>query len=175
MKQSIQRTYHHLIHMTPDDIAEVNFTIFRSLARVSQPLVLFGLTYWVVIHIGGYPLPTLPWFDVAWPYVQIVAIATHLAILPNYIATLTCSGREAELPMPMIALALTACSLLCVGQLDAHTITLIRMLALVSIVLIEPEPRHVVLTLVTAPLDTTEQDEDEEEEYHPFAPTRRQD
>ena len=174
MKQSIQSVYTRLSHITPDDITEVNFTIFRYLARVSQPLVFLGLTYWIAVHIAGYPLPTLPWFDMVWPYVQVIAIATHLAILPNYIVTLTVTGRKAALPIPVIALALTACSIFWIGQLDAHTLTIIRLLALVSIVLVEPEPRHLVLALVTTPLDTTEQDEDEEE-YHPFAPTRRQD
>jgi hypothetical protein len=145
---------------------DFNVFVFGFLPRICQPAVLFGLMYWVAVHLAGYSMNIIPGWSMVWPFIQAIAITAHLAILPGRAIEQAHAGDRPRLVLTVITLALLAASSIpLVGQFDTQTFTSIRMLALVSIMFIEPEQKSLVIGFVGIPVSP-----DEDEDENPLSP-----
>ncbi len=148
--------------------------LFHLILRVSQPLVALGLMYWIMLNLPHYPVPMLPYYSLAWPIIQAVAITGHLAALPVRAVEQYRAKNWASLTLTLTAIALLAvCAIPLAGQFYSPTFTYIRMLALTSILFTEPvaPPHKLVIGIPVISMQVNTSDEQDDDE-HPFGPVR---
>src|SRR5579864_2409123 len=110
MKRQI--TLESIEQITLESIEGVCTLLFGLIARLSQPLVILGLMYWAAVALAGIPISMFPWWNLAWPIVQSVAITTHLVTLPPVAYAQARAGERVKLIVTVIVLALLTISCL---------------------------------------------------------------
>ena len=109
-----------------------NVFLFDLIARISRPLVLGGLIYWLAIlflHI-----PVIVWWPLAWSIIQIVTLDIHLVILPTVAYSYARRGARAKLIVTVVVLLGVVVSSFALWLGRTETVfTVIRVATLISL------------------------------------------
>lgn len=149
---------------------DVNTFMLCLLSRVCQPVVFFGLVYWIATRLTP-SMIILPWWSMAWPFIQAIAITTYLTVLPSRAIEQAQAGDRTRAVLTILTIVfLAASSLSLISQVNSELVTCLRMLALASIIFMKPEPKPLLIEIISIPISS-----DDEEDEHPFPPIRVQD
>lgn len=115
------------------DMTQVGFVfLLNLLGRLSRPLALAGLIYWLGItflHIAA-----VSWWSPTWAIIQIIAIDIHLILLPSIACSYARRGARASFVMTTIVLLGVIVSFIALFLgLTGQTFTLIRVAMLISL------------------------------------------
>ena len=109
-----------------------NVFLFDLIARISRPLVLGGILYWLAIMFLH--IPVIAWWPLVWSIIQIVTLDIHLVILPAVAYSYARRGARPELiVIVMVLLGVVVSSLaLWLGRTET-ILTVIRLSTLISL------------------------------------------